>query len=462
MNINMPSFVCTALDRLNSLGYEAYIVGGCVRDAFLNKTPYDWDITTSAKPQEISDAFSNYKTIDTGIKHGTVSVIIEGEILEITTMRVDGEYSDNRHPDSVSFTENINLDLARRDFTVNAMAYSPLTGVVDPFGGQKDLNDKIIRCVGEPHKRFTEDALRILRGLRFSSTLQFEIENDTANAMNELRELLDNVAAERKRVELLKLLCGADAKRILLTFPQVIFQIIPQLESMYNFQQNTVYHIYDVWGHTVAAVDNVPPQPIYRVVMLFHDMGKPRAYYCDDDGTAHFKGHQSISYEMCLEVLHNLRFSKAEIDEISKMVLHHDIRPQGREDTLLKAARIGADLMKKLYPVFVADAKAHHPAIVPEMLNRIVESEKFLDEAMENNECLSIKQLNVNGKDVAALGFKGKQIGEVLNFLVNEIIKGNVENTKEKLVEYINKSEFGVENCSVEISKRKPNRLKKL
>ena len=438
MNISLPSYVGTALSLLHGAGYEAYIVGGCVRDAFLNKTPYDWDITTSAKPQEICEVFSSFRTVETGLKHGTLTVIIEGNPLEITTMRVDGEYSDNRHPDSVSFTDNITLDLSRRDFTVNAMAYAPETGLVDPFGGVEDLKKGVIKCVGEPSRRFNEDALRILRGLRFSSVLGFSIEENTAAAIQSLCPLLQNVAAERKHVELVKLLCGKDVKRILLDFPQVIFEIIPELKPMYNFPQNTKYHIFDVWEHTAVCVENAPPETEYRVAMLLHDAGKPQAFFADADGTAHFKGHQQISYEISLEILRNLRFSKAETEKISKLVLYHDIRPTGeRTDTLLTAAEIGADFMKVLYPVLAADAKAQNPEFLSGTLDRLQRSEKILDEAVENGECLSIKQLAVSGKNVAAAGYRGEQIGAVLASLVRDVIEGKVENEKGSLIEYI-------------------------
>lgn len=438
LDIRIPSYVNTALTLLASSGYEAYIVGGCVRDAFLDKTPYDWDITTSAKPNETLNVFSAFRTVETGLKHGTVTVIIDGSPLEITTMRVDGEYSDNRHPDSVDFTENIILDLSRRDFTVNAMAYNPEIGLCDPFRGKEDLKNGIIKCVGEPKKRFTEDALRIIRGIRFSSVLGFEIEEKTSAEIVNLKQLLLNVAAERKRVELLKLLCGKDAKRILLSYPQVIFEIIPELAPMYKFPQNTPYHIYDVWEHTAAAVENVPPEPVYRMAMLLHDAGKPQAFYADSDGTAHFKGHQQISYEIAVKVLTDLRFSKAETEEISKLVLYHDFHPTGeRAETLLTASQTGADFLKRLYPVLIADAKAQNPVNLDITLEKIAESEKILDEAVENRECLSVKQLAVNGRDIEKLGFDGKRIGEILQWLLVQVITGNVKNEKDEIIDII-------------------------
>lgn len=438
MDIILPSYVIAALELLSSAGYEAYIVGGCVRDAFLYKKPYDWDITTSAKPDETLRVFSDFRTIETGLKHGTVTVIIDGNQLEITTMRVDGEYSDNRHPDSVDFTDDINKDLSRRDFTVNAMAYNPSKGLRDPFGGAEDLRNRIIRCVGNPEKRFSEDALRILRGIRFSAVLGFDIEEETSQVITEMRRLLDNVAAERKRVELLKLLCGREAGRVLTDYKLVMSQIIPELEPVYDFPQNTPYHIYDVWTHTVKSVENAPSDPVYRMAMLLHDTGKPQAFYADSDGTAHFKGHQQISYEISLEVLRRLRFSKAETEEISRLVLYHDTRPTGeRTDTLLTAAQLGADFMKRLYPVLIADAKAQNPVLFAETRDRLEKSRKYLLEAEENGTPLSIKELAVSGKDVSGTGITGRNIGAALTALLEEVIKGTVENKKDELLFFL-------------------------
>lgn len=438
MEIRIPDFVMTALRMLTSAGYEAYIVGGCVRDSFLYKTPYDWDITTSALPEDTLTVFSEFKTIETGLKHGTVTVIIDGNMLEITTMRVDGEYSDNRHPDSVNFTDKITLDLSRRDFTVNAMAYNPETGLCDPFGGREDLSRKIIKCVGDPDTRFEEDALRILRGLRFSSVLGFEIEDETAGAVMRNRRLLDNVAAERKRVELVKLLCGRDVRRVLTEYPLVMSQIIPELEPMFDFPQNTPYHVYDVWTHTVKSIENAPPETVYRMAMLLHDTGKPQAFYCDDDGTAHFKGHQQISCDISLEVLHRLRFSKSETEEISRLVLFHDTRPTGeRVDTLLTASQLGAGFMKKLYPVLIADAKAQNPVLFSSTRERLEKSRRHLLEAEEKGIPLSIKELDVSGREINSIGIKGRMTGEALAFLLRDVITGKVENSRDNLLEYL-------------------------
>lgn len=275
MTMDMPKNVDTAINLLQSAGFEAYAVGGCVRDSLLGKTPNDWDITTSAKPEDMKSVFADFHCIDTGIKHGTVTVVIDGEPLEITTFRLDGEYEDNRHPKSVTFTSNLGADLGRRDFTVNAMAYSKMTGTVDLFGGQNDLKNGIIRCVGDPNRRFNEDALRTLRALRFASALDFEIEEKTAQSLLENRALLGNISEERIVKELLKLVCGKGAKRILTDFAPVLFEILPELQPMYKNSHDNPHHCYDIYEHTLIAVESIDPEPTLRFAMLLHDCGKP-------------------------------------------------------------------------------------------------------------------------------------------------------------------------------------------
>ncbi|MBQ7596304.1 MAG: HD domain-containing protein [Clostridia bacterium] len=439
MKIKLPPYVKTALDIMNNAGFEAYIVGGCVRDSFLEKQPNDWDITTSALPQETMKVFSAFRTVETGIKHGTVTVIVENKPLEITTMRVDGDYSDNRHPDEVKFTSAIKEDLSRRDFTVNAIAYSEKDGICDPFGGIEDIKNKTIRCVGCPDKRFNEDALRIIRALRFSSALGFEIEKETAESIIKNRHLLNNVAKERIRAELIKLLCGKDVKRILLNFAPVVFTVLPELEPMYKFAQNTPYHIFDVWEHTAVSVESIKPDPNLRMTMLLHDCGKPEAHTVDKNGISHFKMHPLISYEKSLAILKRLRFSNADSEEISKLVLLHDLRPTGeKKNTLRLALKYGADTLKRLYDVFRADAMAQNPVNLEETLARLAGSERYLDEAVANKACLSLKDLAVDGNDIKALGFKGEKIGIILNDLLEKIVDGNLHNGKDEIINYIN------------------------
>jgi tRNA nucleotidyltransferase (CCA-adding enzyme) len=295
MVINIPQQVNRAIDILEKNGHSAYVVGGAVRDAIMKKPAHDWDITTSALPEETMDAFEGFRIIETGLKHGTVTVIVDGTDLEITTYRIEHGYSDNRHPDKVDFTDRVEDDLSRRDFTVNAIAYSPVRGFADPFGGRDDIEKNVIRCVGEADKRFGEDALRILRALRFSSVLGFEIDPDTAESIHRNYPLLKNISVERIFVEMSKLLCGKDAGRILREFEDVVFYILPELVPMKNCVQNHERHIFDVWGHTVKAVESVPPIAELRFAMLFHDSGKPHCKTTDEKGIDHFYSHGKIS-----------------------------------------------------------------------------------------------------------------------------------------------------------------------
>ena len=438
LKINLPSYAKTALKKLNDGGFEAYAVGGCVRDSILGSEPHDWDITSSALPDQVLDVFSDFKTIETGLKHGTVTVMIEHQPIEITTMRRDGEYSDNRHPDSVEFTSSIEEDLSRRDFTINAMAYSETGGLCDPFHGAQDIADRTVRCVGDPDKRFNEDALRIIRALRFSSVLGFPIEGATAESILKNRQLLNNVASERIRTELVKLLCGKDVKRILMDFAPVIFTVIPELEPMYKFPQKTPYHIYDVWEHTATAVESIKPDGNLRMTMLLHDLGKPEMHTIDENGIAHFKMHQQASYEKSLDILKRLRFSNADAEEISTLVLYHDLRPTGeKKQTLRFASKYGADTMKKLYNVFIADAAAQNPVNYEDVFNRVKRSEAYLDEAIKESACLSLKDLKVNGNDIKALGFEGKKIGEILDCVLEKIIDGELENDRQKIIGFV-------------------------
>lgn len=438
MKIKIPSNILSALDLLRSNGFEAYVVGGCVRDAFLNKIANDWDITTSATPDEMKNVFSDYRVIETGIRHGTLSVIIGGEVLEITTMRVDGDYTDNRHPDSVEFTRDIHKDLSRRDFTVNAMAYSPEAGLVDPFDGRGDIERKIIRCVGDPDRRFNEDALRIMRALRFACTLDFDIAPETAESIVKNKHLLQNVAKERIRVELLKLLCGVRVKEMLIGFAPVFFEIIPELEAMHNFPQNTPFHIYDVWEHTAVAVANVPADPVLRMTMLLHDLGKPSMHTVGENGQSHFKLHQGVSAEMSREILKNLRFSKAEQEEISALVLCHDLRPVGDlEQTIDLCVEYTSRFLLRLMPVFRADALAQNPVYQPETLAQIDATEKIVHSLIADNVCLQLSDLKINGNDLSACGIKGKKIGFVLNLILKKVAHGQLNNNRDEILTYI-------------------------
>ncbi len=438
MKISVPNNADKALDVLTSSGYEAYVVGGCVRDAYLGLTPSDWDVTTSAAPDEIKKVFENCRVIETGIKHGTVSVIIDDELIEITTMRVDGDYTDNRHPDSVSFTKDILKDLSRRDFTVNAMAYNPKVGLVDPFGGIRDIDNRIIRCVGVADKRFSEDALRIMRAVRFSSTLDFDIEESTAESIIKNKALLNNVASERIRVELLKLLCGRRVYRVLKDFHPVIFEIIPELEPTFNFPQNTPYHIYDVWRHIIVSVASVYPDPILRMTMLLHDIGKPPKHTVDSDGVSHFKGHQQESFEIARDILQRLRFSKAETDEISKLILYHDIRPTGDLiETNKLCCELSPEILLRLLHVFKADAFAQNPDYLDKKLSELEKTKEAVEHLVKSGACFNVTDLKINGDDLIKAGITGKKVGTALNILLRRVVEGKLNNDYNQLLTYI-------------------------
>lgn len=437
MNISIPDYVSELMDILYEAGYTSYAVGGCVRDAALGKEPYDWDVTTSAKPEQMQKIFSSFKTVDNGLKHGTLCVINNRKPVEITTMRVDMGYSDNRHPDSVKFTSNIETDLSRRDFTVNAMAYNTLDGFKDPFGGMDDIRNRLIKCVGTPDVRFEEDALRIMRGLRFASVLGFDIEKATAESIIKNKALLHNVAFERIRTELLKLLCGKNVKKILMDFAPVFFEIIPELEPMYKFPQHTPYHIYDIWEHTAAAVASAEPDPIIRMTMLLHDCGKPKMHTTDSNGIDHFKKHQEVSYELSLEILKRLRFSCDDQKEISRLIKYHDLRPTGnKKEALLLASELSPEFMLRLLPILRADAKAQNPVNLPKKLFELDKTENVIKAAISSGTCLSIKELDLSGDDLKRIGFKGKEISDTLNILLKKVVSEVVPNNRQALLDY--------------------------
>lgn len=433
--MDMPKNVDTAINLLQSAGFEAYAVGGCVRDSLLGKTPNDWDITTSAKPEDMKSVFADFHCIDTGIKHGTVTVVIDGEPLEITTFRLDGEYEDNRHPKSVTFTSNLGADLGRRDFTVNAMAYSKKTGTVDLFGGQNDLKNKIIRCVGDPDRRFNEDALRILRALRFASALDFEIEEKTAQSLLKNRALLGNISEERIAKELLKLVCGKGAKRILTDFAPVLFEILPELQPMYKNSHDNPHHCYDIYEHTLIAVESIDPEPTLRFAMLLHDCGKPAVKKFDENGVAHFYGHQRISAEISAQILARLKVSNKFRDEILFLVSNHDRWElyENTEKMPRYLSKFGLDGVLKLLKVMRADVLAQSPEY-RYRLDQIADAEETAKNLAAQKPCLSLSELQINGRTLMDIGIpEGRKLGAVLAQLLDEVIDGVTKNTQEAL-----------------------------
>lgn len=435
MEIKLPPNVKKAISLLESAGFEACAVGGCVRDSLLRKTPDDWDITTAASPEQMKAVFRNFHCIETGVQHGTLTVVI-GSPLEITTFRLDGEYEDNRHPKSVEFTSDLSADLARRDFTVNAMAYSPSQGLSDPFGGQEDLKNHVIRCVGEADRRFNEDALRILRGLRFASVLDFEIEDKTADSIHKNKVLLKNISVERISKELMRLICGAGAHRVLSGFADVLFEILPELSPMYKNSHDNPHHCYDIYEHTLYSLENVHPDPVLRFAMLLHDSGKPASKTFSQDGRAHFYGHQKVSAELAAQILARLKVPNRFRDEVLFLVGNHDRweiyeKPENMKKYL---ARFGLDRVLELLEVMRADVLSQSPEY-RFRLEKIENAEQTAKEIAALEPCLSLKGLAVNGKTLMANGIpEGKTLGAVLSALLGEVIDGKTKNSSEELI----------------------------
>jgi tRNA nucleotidyltransferase (CCA-adding enzyme) len=427
-----------ALSILYNNGYEAYIVGGCVRDSIMGKKPNDWDITTSALPDEAENLFAAYRIIKTGLKHGTVTALIDGMPIEITTYRIDGEYSDHRRPDRVKYTKKIKEDLCRRDFTVNALAYSPNVGIIDYFGGIDDINSKTIRCVGEPDKRFSEDALRILRAIRFSSVLGFSIDKCTSDSMHNNKELLKYISAERISIELKSLLCGQNVLEVLKKYSDIIGQIIPEILPMIGFNQNNPYHVYDVWEHTAIAVSCIEPDPVLRLTMLLHDIGKPICYFIDKKGIGHFYGHPQKSEELANAVLTRLRFDNNTKLQICTLVKNHDIKIEFDKKAIIRLlCDFGEKTIRQLLKVKRADCKAQNPNLIYR-LKDIDKLESMVDEIIKEGQCFRIKDLAVNGNDLINDGIKeGIEVGKILKFLLDAVINGRCENKRESLMQHI-------------------------
>lgn len=434
--IALPSQVETALTILSSAGFEAYVVGGCVRDSLLGIVPNDWDITTSAHPNDTVKAFADYRVVETGIKHGTVGVLIDGMLLEITTYRNDGEYLDNRHPINVTFSDRVEDDLLRRDFTVNAMAYHPERGLIDLFGGRSDLSARVIRCVGEPETRFREDGLRILRAVRFASVLEFSVEENTARAVKGCCSLLQNIAAERVREEFSKLICGMGAVTILRDYIDVIAQFLPELSRCVGFHQNTKYHCYDVFEHTLHALEmNEGHDLVTRIGILLHDIGKPLCYTEDALG-GHFKGHARVGVEIVDEVLHRLQFDRATIERVKLLVELHDLPIASNTRAVKRLMRCLSDEdIMRLLEIKRCDRLAHAECF-RQPLSEIVDVPRLMKEIRDADACLSLRSLAVKGEDIMALGVpKGKRVGEILNVLLEKVLDERLPNEKEPLLQ---------------------------
>ena len=429
----MPGYVLEVLTALEAAGHEAWCVGGCVRDRLLGRTPEDWDVTTSALPEQTMAVFGE-RALPTGLRHGTVTVKSGGGSVEVTTYRVDGAYTDHRRPSSVTFTRSLEEDLRRRDFTVNAMAMDAGGRLQDPFGGREDLARRRLRCVGEPDRRFQEDALRIMRGLRFSAALGFSLEEETGESIHRNRWLLRAIAPERIQAELWKLLCGADAPEVLRGYPDVIGVFWPEVSDMVGFDQKNHHHCYDVWEHTLHALAAVPPDRALRCAALLHDVGKPRTFLLDADGCGHFYGHQAVGRDMADEMLRRLRCSNAFREQVVRLVAWHD-RDIPREDRAIRRAlgKLGEEDLRRLLELKRADNLAQAPAYWGRQ-TEIRRAEEILDRLLAEKACVSLAGLAVNGRDALALGLSGPAVGALLRTLLEQVVAGTLPNERAALL----------------------------
>lgn len=438
LKIKLPEQVNTIIRTLQEHGHEAYAVGGCVRDSVLGRSPEDWDITTSAMPNETKALFA--RTFDTGIEHGTITVLLGGEGFEVTTYRIDGKYEDNRHPKEVTFTRNLREDLLRRDFTINAMAYNEKDGLVDIFGGMEDLHKGIIRCVGDASARFSEDALRILRGVRFAAQLGFDIEKETKRGMQELAATLRNISAERIQVELVKMLVS-DRPDLLRTAYElgITKQFLPEFDALMVTEQETPHHMYNVGEHTLHALLNVRADKILRLTMLFHDMGKPAFKTMDETGRAHFKKHAIGSEAITKEVLRRLKFDNETLHKVSRLVYYHDYRMSATAKNVRRAMnKIGEDIFPYYMEVRRADVLAQSTYKRDGKIQNLDDIERIYGEIVAAGQCVSLKELAVNGQDLIRAGMKpGKEIGEKLRELLEIVIENPERNTKEELLKQL-------------------------
>ena len=431
--MQIPNSITYILDRLEQSGYEAYIVGGCVRDALMGHKPHDFDITTSALPEETMQVFSDMRVIPTGLKHGTVIILYDNEPIEITTYRIDGEYADGRHPDEVRFTRSLAEDVSRRDFTMNGIAYSPERGLFDINCGAEDIRRGVIRCIGDPDRRFGEDALRILRALRFSAVLGFEIEQGTADSLRRNKKLLANVSGERILSELQKLLCGANAGAVLRSYPEVFAQMIPELEPCIGYDQHNRYHSLTLYEHLVEAVENTPAEAGLRLAMLLHDIGKPFTQTEGEDGQWHFYGHAEKSAELSGNVLDRFHASSALRLRVHEIIKYHGMVPENTDKFIRRRlAKHGLPMFRDIMLAHIADDSAK----VEFARERIPVWQDIIRRAEEidsQKPCLSIKQLAVNGRDLSVLIPPSPKTGEVLKFLLDGVLDGRFTNDRDEL-----------------------------
>lgn len=433
--IEIPAHALTVVERLERYGYEAYVVGGCVRDCLLGRSPKDWDVCTNALPEEVLRVFKRFHVIKTGLQHGTVTVMVSHQPVEVTTFRIDGVYTDNRHPDSVNFVSRVEEDLARRDFTINAMAYSPTRGLVDAFGGQEDLRSGLIRCVGEPDARFNEDGLRILRALRFAARYNFGIEIETAFSIHRNRHLLENVSVERIFSELKGILAGEGVLGMMQAFPDVFSIIIPELAPTIGFDQCNPHHIYDVWTHTAHAVQAAPADEILRLALLLHDIAKPACFTRSDDGKGHFYGHGQQGADLARQILLRLKSDTATLQAVVTLVREHDnMLPTTAPGMRRIIGRLGEHTLQQLLEIKKADMAAQSTHEREQKQRALREARLLLEDVLEEPPAFTVGDLAINGKDLIGMGVKpGPAMGDTLKTLLAEVQDELLPNTPEAL-----------------------------
>lgn len=435
MRIQLPAKVHNIINTLEEAGYEAYAVGGCIRDCVLGRMPDDWDITTSAKPEEIKHLFA--RTVDTGIKHGTVTVLLGGEGFEVTTYRIDGAYEDGRHPTEVTFTASLKEDLRRRDFTINAMAYNDRSGLADLYGGLADIEKQVIRCVGEAKERFEEDALRMLRAVRFSAKLGYQIEESTGEAIKTLAPNLQKISAERIQVELVKLVTSPHPDYLRTAYELgITAQILPEFDLCMKTPQRHKHHCYNVGEHILHSMLGVEPEKVLRLGMLFHDIGKPQTLTVDPDGTTHNKRHPFEGEKITRKVMRRLKFDNDTIDKVTKLVLYHDYDIVATEAGVRRAVnRMGEDIFAMIFIVRRADIAAQSDYMRKEKLEKIAYIEALYREITARKDAVTLKDLAISGNDLIAEGMpSGRQIGETLSALLERVLDDPSLNTRENLL----------------------------
>lgn len=436
MQIQLPDKVHKIINTLEAAGYEVYAVGGCVRDSILGRKPDDWDITTLAKPEEIKRLFP--RTIDTGIRHGTVTVMLDKEGFEVTTYRIDGDYEDGRHPKEVTFTASLEEDLKRRDFTINAMAYNEHQGLVDLYGGLADIEAGVIRCVGDAKERFTEDALRMMRAVRFSAQLGYRIEEATKTAITALAPDLQKISAERIQAELIKLVISAHPDYLRIAYETgITAQILPEFDLCMETPQNNPHHCYTVGEHILHSMQAIEPDKVLRLGMLFHDIGKPQTMTVDEEGITHNKKHPAVGAEMTKKILRRLKFDNDTTEKVVKLVLYHDQDIAATQAGVRRAMnRIGEDIFPMLFAVHRADISAQSDYMREEKLRKFSYIEELYDTVRSQGDAVSLKDLAITGRDLIAQGMKpGREIGAVLQSLLEQVLEDPSLNTPEQLLE---------------------------